>query len=74
MSQTVLYQKEIIVTAEDIEILNALCEGKTFKEIAVDRNTIERRVTARLDYLRRKYACYNIVELVATFFRNGLLK
>ncbi len=64
----------LVVREFDINIVSLVADGKKAKEIGDTVNISSRGVEKRLEQLREAFDCVNTPHLVATFFRNGLIK
>ena len=63
-----------VITESDMQILNAMCEGKRIHEIAAEVGTGYRNIEHRMSRLKESFGCDSRVQLVAKLFRMGVLK
>ena len=70
---TIKLEKEIEVTAKDVELVKLLSESKTAQQIADETGRNRRTVEAQIFAARRKYGVAGNAGLVLIFCRNGLI-
>jgi len=63
----------VLITQKDIEVVLRLSNGLKNEQIAKELELSRRTVEGKLNNLRSKTGCRTLAELVATFFRNGLI-
>jgi DNA-binding NarL/FixJ family response regulator len=63
----------LYITYSELEIVRAIAEGKTSKEIALDRNVSFRTVEVQRRNVLKRLACRNMPHLINTLFRQKIL-
>lgn len=58
----------------DIEVVRMVSLGHSIKQIAMKGDLSPRTIESVVMRLRLHYGCHNTPHLVATFFREGLIK
>jgi DNA-binding NarL/FixJ family response regulator len=65
---------DVIIPERNIKIVEDYSNGKSIKEIAKEQDLSFRTVEAIFNKLRYQFGCKNIVHLVSTLLRKGVIK
>lgn len=63
----------VYVTSAELKVVQGIAEGKTSKEIALERSVSHQTVEAQRRNLLKRLECKNMPHLITTLFREKIL-
>lgn len=74
MQVVIRKENQVVLTEKQLNILVRVAEGETLKQISEATGISHRTLDGSMLAIRKSLGCKNVAHLMATLFREGVLK